>query len=208
LFLEAELPRLTVPRELEVLEIGCGSGSMAFRLSRLGYSGRYCGIDINDRFRCDHPGNFPFAVSHVVVDAHAYAPPRAVDLLISVSTLEHIPHDGVLIRRLASLFNPGGVEVHVVPSGPSLAVYLWHGFRQYTPAALAAKFGHPIEIVRLGGVASYLVHLVFITVPDMIFYRSLRKTLPGLYRALLLGSLRLDALLPFLPTAYAVIRRH
>jgi len=208
LFVEAELPRLTVPRELEVLEIGCGSGSMAFRLSRLGFSGRYCGIDINNRFRCDYPDNFPFVVSHVVVDAHAYAPPRAVDLLISVSTLEHIPHDSVLIRRLASLFNPGGVEVHVVPSGSSLAVYLWHGFRQYTPAALAAKFGCDIEIVRLGGLASYFLHLAFITVPDIIFHRSLRRASPTLYRALLLGSLRLDALLPFLPTAYAVIRRH
>jgi hypothetical protein len=181
---------------------------MAFRLARLGFSGRYRGIDIKDRFRRDHPKNFPFAVSHVVSDAHTFRPPRPVDLLISVSTLEHIPHDSVLIRRLASLCNPGGLEVHVVPSGPSLALYLWHGFRQYTPAALAARFGPDVEIVRLGGLTSYLLHFSFVTVPDMIVHRSLRKTLPRLYRALLLASLRLDALVPIFPTAYAVIRRH
>lgn len=208
LFIEAELPQLSAPRELDVAEIGCGSGSMAYRLARLGFRGRYIGVDITDRFKRDHPNDFPFAVAYMLADAHTFAPPRAIDLMISVSALEHIPNDAALIRRMATLFNPGGLEVHVVPSGASLAVYLWHGFRQYTPTALAAKFGPNIEIVRLGGLGSYVLHFAFITLPDLIVRRSLRKAAPGLYRMLLLGALRLDALLPVFPTAYAVIRRH
>jgi 2-polyprenyl-3-methyl-5-hydroxy-6-metoxy-1,4-benzoquinol methylase len=208
LLFEAQLPRLISPRELRVIEIGCGSGSMVHRLARLGYRGRYTGVDINDRFRRDHPAGFPFAIAYHQIDAHAFAPSDTIDLMLSVSTLEHIPHDTALIQRLPSMFNPGGVEVHVVPSGASLMVYLWHGFRQYTPATLVMKFGREIELIRLGGLGSYLLHLVFITIPDLFFRRSWRKRAPRLYRKLLLGALRIDRLLPFFPLAYVVIRRH
>jgi 2-polyprenyl-3-methyl-5-hydroxy-6-metoxy-1,4-benzoquinol methylase len=208
LFIEIELPRLSPPRELKVVEIGCGSGSMVYRLARLGYCGRYTGVDITDRFRRDHPRDFPFTVSYEVGDAHAFTPAGPVDLLISVSTLEHIPDDAALIRKLGSQFGPDALELHVVPSGASLAVYLWHGYRQYTPAALAAKFGPDIKIVRLGGLGSYILHFLFITVPDLIIRRSARRAAPGLYRALQLWALRVDVLLPICPTAYAAIRRH
>jgi SAM-dependent methyltransferase len=208
LFLEAELPRLTPPRPLNVLEIGCGSGSMAYRLARIGYRGTYTGIDINDRFRRDHPADFPFVVTFIQGDAHRFAPAAKGDLMVSVSTLEHIPDDAALIDRLASLFAPGGVEVHVIPSGASLMIYLWHGFRQYTPRTLVEKFGPKVEIVRLGGLGSYMLHFLFITISDLILRRSWRKGAPRLYRSLLIGALRLDRVLPFFPSSYAVIRRH
>jgi SAM-dependent methyltransferase len=208
LFLEAELPRMSPPRALNVLEIGCGSGSMAYRLARIGYRGTYTGIDVNDRFRRDHPAGFPFVVTFIQGDAHGFTPAAKGDLMVSVSTLEHIPADAALIDRLATLFAPGGVEVHVVPSGASLLIYLWHGFRQYTPGTLVAKFGPESEIVRLGGLGSYLLHFLFITIPDLILRRSWRKHAPNLYHAMLIAALRLDRILPFFPSAYAVIRRH
>ena len=128
--------------------------------------------------------------------------------MISVSALEHIPSDTALISRLPSLFNQGGLEAHVVPSGPSLLTYLWHGYRQYTPATLAEKFGPRIEIVRLGGLGSYLLHFLYITIPELIFGRSLRKAAPRLYSYLLRAALKVDVVSPIMPIAYAVIRRH
>ncbi len=208
LFLESELPRLSPPRELNVLEVGCGSGSMAYRLARIGYRGTYTGIDINNRFRRDHPADFPFSVTFIQGDAHGFAPAAKGDLMVSVSTLEHIPADAVLIDRLATLFAPGAVEVHVVPSGASLLIYLWHGFRQYTPRTLVEKFGRKVEIVRLGGLGSYLLHFCFITISDLILRRSLRKHAPKFYRAMVIAALRLDRVFPLFPSAYAVIRRH
>jgi SAM-dependent methyltransferase len=208
LFIESKLPRLTQPRELNVIEIGCGSGSMAYRLAELGYRGRYTGIDISDRFRRDHPPGFPFAVTYIQGDAHNVALPDNADLMVSVSTLEHIPQDTALIERLPALFRTGGVEVHVVPSGASLALYLWHGFRQYTAANLVAKFGPHIEVMRIGGLGSYLLHFGFITIPDLIVGGSWRKRAPQLYRRVLLVALRVDRVLPFFPSAYVVIRRH
>ena len=208
LFIEAELPKLLAPGHIEALEIGCGAGTMAFRLAQLGYGGRYTGVDIHDRFRRDHPPAFPFEVEYRLMDAHVFEPARPVNLLFSNSTLEHVPEDGALIEHLSRFFAPGGVELHVVPSGASLASYLWHGFRQYTPAALAARFGADIEIVRIGGFASFVLHIVFITGPEILLGRSLRKAAPAIYRTCLRGALRLDRIMPFCPTAYAAVRRH
>ena len=100
------------------------------------------------------------------------------------------------------------LEVHVLPSGASLATYLWHGYRQYTPVMLAERFGDDIEIVRLGGLGSYLLHGLFITGPEMLLHRSLRKAMPRIYLALLRTALRIDRVIPVCPNAYAVIRRH
>jgi len=181
---------------------------MAYRLARIGYSGSYTGIDIDDRFRRDHPPDFPFAVAFVQGDAHSFAPDVKVDLMVSVSTLEHIHSDAILIERLPALFAPGGVEVHVVPSGASLLIYLWHGFRQYTPRSIVEKFGPTVEIVRLGGLGSYLLHFLFITIPDLILRRPWRKQAPRLYHAMLMTALRVDRVFPIFPSAYVVIRRY
>jgi SAM-dependent methyltransferase len=208
LFLEAELPRLSPPRQLDVIEIGCGSGSMAARIAGFGYGGTYLGIDIQDRFRRDQPLAFAFEAAFQQTDAHAFSPPQRYDLMLSSSALEHIPDDTVLIRRLPSFMKPGGLEVHVLPSGASLATYLWHGYRQYTPVMLAERFGDDIEIVRLGGLGSYLLHGLFITGPEMLLHRSLRKAMPRIYLALLRAALRIDRVIPVCPNAYAVIRRH
>lgn len=207
-FIATELPRLMPPRQIEVLEIGCGSGSMAPRLAGIGYSGHYTGVDIQDRFRREQFAGIPFTFDHLLMDAHALAPARPADLLISVSALEHIPNDRDLIRRFPQFVRAGGLELHMVPSGPGLATYLWHGYRQYTPAALAERFGGGVGIVRIGGFGSFLLHLFFITVPEMLLRRSLRRAAPGLYRSLLRAAWRVDRVLPVLPTAYAVVRRH
>ncbi len=208
LFIDSELPKLLPPRKLEVLEIGCGAGAMAERLAALGYSGVYTGVDIQDYFRRERPDNFPFAVEFYQIDAHEFTPARPVDLMVSVSTLEHIPSDAKLIGRFAGFFNPGGLEVHVIPAGASLLPYLWHGFRQYTPESLAARFGTRIDIVKIGGFGSLLLHFLVITGPEMFLRRSARKQLPGVYAAMMRWALRIDRLLPVCPTAYAVIRRH
>lgn len=207
-FIDSELPKLLPPRKLEVLEVGCGAGAMADRLTALGYSGVYTGVDIQDYFRRARPSDFPFAVDFRHIDAHQFSPARPIDLMVSVSTLEHIPSDIKLIKRFPGFFNRGGLEVHVVPAGSSLLPYLWHGFRQYTPMSLAVRFGSHIDIVKIGGLGSLLLHSLIITGPEMFLRRSLRNVSPGVYAALMRLALRIDRVLPVCPTAYAIIRRH
>jgi 2-polyprenyl-3-methyl-5-hydroxy-6-metoxy-1,4-benzoquinol methylase len=207
-FIDTELPKLIPPRRLDVLEVGCGAGAMADRLAALSYSGTYTGVDIQDYFKRGRPEGFPFAIEFHKADAHVFSPAKPIDLMVSVSTLEHIPHDTQLIGRFPAFFNPGGLEVHVVPAGSSLLPYLWHGFRQYTPAKLAARFGPDVELVKIGGLGSLLLHTIVITAPEMFLRRSPRKVFPGVYAGMMRAALHIDRLLPVCPTAYAVIRRH
>jgi SAM-dependent methyltransferase len=209
LLIETELPKLLPPQSIEVLEVGCGSGSMATRLAKLGYDGRYTGIDIQDRFQRDIPAGFPFIKDFSAIDAHAVVPTKSLNLLMSVSALEHIADDRALISKFPSWMGPSGIEFHIVPSGPSLVVYLLHGFRQYTPKKLSDRFGTDrVRLIRIGGAASFLLHACVITLPENVFGYSLRKAFPAAYRSLMRFALRVDQLLPYFPTAYAVIRRN
>lgn len=204
-FIATELPRLLpTDRPIEVLEIGCGSGSMAARLEKLGYNGAYAGVDIRDRFR---PTARAFSQTFVCGDAHDIMPRKAIDLMISVSALEHIPRDAELIHRLSRHMGAGGVQLHFVPARAGLITYLWHGYRQYSPSDLAERFGAQAEIIRLGGFASFVLHLVLIA-PEMLFGRFVRARAPALYAMLLRAALTADRALPVCPTAYAVIKRH
>jgi SAM-dependent methyltransferase len=206
LFIKTKLPRLFPPAPIEMLEVGCGSGSMMRRLASLGYSGQYTGLDIGDRFLREH--GTPFAATFVHGDAHLYQPAQPVDFLFSFSALEHIDRDDVLIARLSAHVRPGGAELHIVPAAAGLFVYLWHGYRQYTPADILARFGDRAEIYRLGGLGSLLVHWAAITVPEILLGVSLRRNAPIAYARLVLAGFAVDRVLPVCPSALAVFRRH
>jgi SAM-dependent methyltransferase len=205
LFLATELPCVLPPvRPISVVEIGCGSGSMASRLEGLGYGGSYLGIDIENRFISSRG---TLARTFLQADAHDLVPQHPIDLLISVSALEHIARDTDLVRRLSGHMAPGGVQLHFVPAPAALLAYLWHGYRQYSPVDISERFGPSTRIVRLGGVGTTLLHLLAIT-PEIFVGRFVRARSARLYAVLLRGALALDRLLPFFPTAYAVVRRH
>jgi SAM-dependent methyltransferase len=204
--LAEELTRLlsrSVP--LEVVEIGCGTGAMPARLAALGFHGRYTGIDIADRFvRRPSPS---FAVTFRQVDAHGFAPDAPADLVISVSVLEHVERDVALLAHIGAWTKPGGVELHVVPAGAALLAYLWHGYRQYSIAALRRKFGADARIIALGGLGTLLVHIVFITLPELVLRSNLRARAPDLYARALRAGIVLDRLVAIGATAHLVIRQ-
>ncbi len=206
LFIKDRLPGLLPPGPIEMLEIGCGSGSMMQRLAGLGYSGTYVGVDVGDRFLRQH--GTPFAATFVQSDAHLYEPAHPVTLLFSFSALEHIDRDDALIARLSGWVDPDGIELHIVPAAAGLFVYLWHGYRQYTPADLVARFGHDVEIFRLGGAGSFLVHLAAITLPEILLGLSLRRRAPNVYARLVLAGFAMDRILPVCPSALIVFKRH
>ena len=204
-FLRECLANMVPKGRLNIVEIGCGSGFMSRRMSDLGISGSYLGLDIGNRFVAADTPNI--TVQFQEGDAHEFvADAKSVDLLFSFSALEHIPRDVSLIRKYEAFMRPGGVEVHIVPAGASLFAYLWHGFRQYTPVMIEERFPTG-KLVRLGGLGSLLLHMTVIT-PEMAFGRFFRDHFLRTYQALLRGALRVDRLLPVCPTSFVVIRRH
>jgi 2-polyprenyl-3-methyl-5-hydroxy-6-metoxy-1,4-benzoquinol methylase len=202
-FIYGRLPTMLPLGKVRVLEIGCGSGSLMHILAEIGYSGQYVGVDIDDRF--DHTAQSGFEKTFVHTDVNRFKPEGKFDLVISVSSLEHIPNDHQITKRLAGFVGSGGLQLHFVPSSWGLPVYLWHGYRQYTAFSLAERFDpQETSFFAMGGGASFLLHFLFITVGEMLLRLRLRQRLPRLYGHLLDGCLQLDQLVPLCATMCAV----
>lgn len=203
-FIRTALPSLLPPRPLRILDIGCGSGRLAALMASAGLTGAYTGVDVYDRFNLEPvPG---MAKQLVLGDAAVVTLPGPFDLAISVSALEHIPDDRLLLGRLADQLEPSGIHVHVVPSGTSLFLFLWHGLRQYTRRSIADRLGQPpARLFGLGGIGSLLVHFAWVTVPENLFRLPLRQRLPLVYKACRSAGFAIDRVLPFLPTMYVVV---
>lgn len=208
LFLKTELPRLQPRRRLRVLDVGCGSGRMRDVLAAAGFEGHYVGVDVDDRFVGDDKGDGPFTAEFVHGDAGTVSLDGSFDLILSVSALEHVADDAQLIERLRSLLAPEGLQLHLVPSPWSLFAYLWHGYRQYGARAISRRFTtDATEVHALGGLPGLLVHVVWITVGEMLLRLPLRKRAPEAYRRIAHAAVRLDHWLPICPPTYAIVER-
>ena len=206
-FIRLQLPKLMPPREIDVLDIGCGSGRTCSLLAQSGYRGRYTGVDQDDRFDAARWAAHGFEMRFTQGDIHTVPIDGPFDLIISISVLEHVADDIRLIPRLDSLLSPDGVQLHVVPAPAGLFVYLWHGYRQYSARALAERFGtESTTAYALGGGASFALHLVLITLPEILVRTGVRQRWPRAYGRLLALCLKLDRWIPMLPSLYAVYR--
>lgn len=207
-FIKKHLPSLMTRREISVLDVGCGSGRTSGLLAAAGFSGRYVGVDVDNRFSPDLLPDETFEFRFIHGDAHDLEGEGPFDLIISISALEHVDNDIALISHLGTMQASGGLQVHFVPAPAGLLVYLWHGYRQYSLAAIADGFGTAgVDVYRLGGFLSFALHFLAITGPEILFSVSLRKRWPKLYHALLAWSLRHDRWVPFFPVCHVVCRR-
>jgi len=206
-FIRRELPRLHPTTEVSVLDVGCGSGRLADLLAGAGYRGRYTGVDMTDRFGVEELAAGPFQTRFVAGDAHSVPLDGPFDLILSVSALEHIEDDGALVKRLDRMLAAGGAQIHLVPAPAALLIYLWHGYRQYSTKAIAERFGtRGVRVYGLGGGATWLLHFLSITVPEVICRVSMRRAMPRLYASLLRLALQFDHLFPAFPLGYAVVK--
>lgn len=205
-FLKVRLPGLFPTGSVKVLEIGCGSGRLCGQLAQIGYSGCYLGVDIGDRF--DPTPVAGFIKQFRQADALVFDPETEhYDLVISVSALEHISDDRILIDRIPRWLSGTGLELHFVPSGWGLLVYLWHGWRQYPLKAIGVRFGSGTTAVAMGGLTTTVLHVIWITLGEMLLPLAARRRWPRLYERMLNRALKWDGFLPWCPTMYAVIRR-
>lgn len=136
-----------LPAPADILDAGCGNGSLGLRLAQAGY--RVTGIDL----AILQAGRALQKARHVagqfrVVNGSLTALPFA-DASVSGATsgevLEHIPEDGAAIREIGRVLKPGAPLVATVPFDPTKWDDSddWHGHvRRYTKADFARLLDH------------------------------------------------------------------
>ncbi|NQX88405.1 MAG: class I SAM-dependent methyltransferase [Halioglobus sp.] len=133
------LSGLRLPRDADILEIGCGTGGNLLMLSRFG---NVCGMEM-------HEESAGYAMKNSVADVRTGSLPYQVpfskkfDLICLLDVLEHIEEDESAVGALKDLLKPGGRVVITVPA------YQWmfgrhdkmlHHFRRYSRKNLCALF--------------------------------------------------------------------
>lgn len=93
-----------------VLDVGCGDGFLAARLSHRVSHVTALDIDqpVLDRAQARFP-DVPVTWLQGDVLADVHTPPGGFDAVVSNATLHHFPDTRIGLRRLSSLVNPGGV---------------------------------------------------------------------------------------------------
>jgi SAM-dependent methyltransferase len=215
------LPWEAMERELgglRVLDLGCGSGKYAQHFQK--WSGgriiQYTGLDQRAHPRWAELSTNNPSINFVVGDIERLGRhiPADTTLIVSQSAIEHVGDDARCfdaLHEFAAAANRPLAQVHLMPSAACLSLYLWHGYRQYTPRTLSSLSrpfaGADRTIVRLGGAACNRLHWQYVTWPLLIRrIGDLRDQRPAEYRRALEDAVVEDMRSPHpSPSFYALI---
>ena len=164
-FVAAHLPR---SGELQVLDAGCGQGTQALRLARLGH--RVDGVDpdqqMMDAFEAALTVEQPATRARIrlvrgrVEDLPALLEPASYDVALCHGVLMYVPDPAPLVRALAAMVAPGGIVSLLARNQAGIAVRAGH--RGSWADALAALKGDAVYENELGETARAD------TVPDLV----------------------------------------
>lgn len=202
-FICEELPRLLPRATISVLDIGAGSGYVRDLLFKAGYGGEYTGIDIK-RHRNFTEAHQAFQSKLLKISAENFTPSCFYDLIISVTALEHMENDKKIFLQSASWLKQQGVLLFVVPSFWALFTYLLHGYRQYNPKKIKKiTAGKNTRIYGFGGIGTFLLHLLLITLPERLAFSFFRSR--SWYPSMVSAGLSIDRYFPWPASMYAIV---
>ncbi len=152
-----------------ILDVGCGRGHYASFLRERGLTGNYLGIDVqarDDWHRFAGPQEGLAVTFQEGMVETVNLPNAHFDFVFSSSALEHIADDTAAAERIHAATRPGGLGLHLVPAPASILLYGYHGWRRYDADTLRVLFEavgfEVLGIERLGGLPSFLLHLLWI----------------------------------------------
>ncbi len=104
--------------KMKILDFGCGSGDLVARFRRAGYLAH--GVDLDDSFAENLSQTDPAGDVFRVIESNPYRIPfedRSFDVVVSDEVFEHVQDYGQALAELRRVMRPGGVALHVFPSG-------------------------------------------------------------------------------------------
>jgi 2-polyprenyl-3-methyl-5-hydroxy-6-metoxy-1,4-benzoquinol methylase len=204
-FLTAELLDIIPIKYVSLLDIGCGSGYVRKILADAGFAGEYTGVDLykHKNFESFNSNSFKsILIESRIEDLNVS---KRFDFIISITALEHIENDALTISKCSHLLKKDGIQMHIVPSSWSKILYIRHGYRQYDPKRIKMLFRDKIyKVYKLGGLFSFFLHLIFITIPVFILKTDKMRDL-CFYPNLIEICNKLDGYFPICPALYVII---
>ena len=108
-----------LPRDLKVLDMGCGTGALLITLKRLGYRAYGADIDAHSLDVCrawlGGHGHALDSVSAIDERNRTAFGDASFDLIVSNQTVEHVEDLAIFAAECARLTRPGGWNVHSLP---------------------------------------------------------------------------------------------
>jgi SAM-dependent methyltransferase len=204
-FLNSELPKIVPIKNINLLDVGCGSGYVRKILADTGFTGEYTGVDLckHDDFESFDSDSFESNLIESKIEDLNLS--KKFDFIVSITALEHIENDVRTVLKCGSLLEDEGTQMHIVPTSWSRVLYLRHGYRQYDLKRIGLLFRDRVsKIYKLGGLFSFLLHTIFITIPVFIFKTDRMRDL-SFYPRLIEICNKLDRCLPVCPALYVII---
>ncbi len=164
-----------VNSNLEILDVGCGTGVLTGELERYG---RASGIDFSYKAveYCKERG-----LKNVVQGVGEKLPynDNQFDVVLVLDVLEHIEDDKKAIKELHRVLKPDGILISFVPA----FMILWgitdevsQHFRRYTKSELVSKLKESdFKIIR----STYFNTFLF---PPILFVRLISRLIPNKYK--------------------------
>jgi len=204
-FLTSELLNIIPIKYVSLLDIGCGSGYVRKILADAGFAGEYAGVDLykHDNFDKFNSSSFESILIESRIEDLKIS--KRFDFIISITALEHIENDILTISKCSHLLKNEGIQMHIVPSSWSKFLYIRHGYRQYDQKRIKMLFRDRIsKVYKLGGLFSFFLHLIFITIPVFILKNDRMRDL-CFYPSLIEICNKLDGCFPICPALYVII---
>lgn len=150
--LDNYLTRLALPRSVQVLEIGCGTGAVLRHMARReDFSGKAVGVDqcqpfITSAQRFAHDENLDEYIEFRLGDVHKLEfSDASFDAVIAHTVLSHVTDPEAVLREMARVVRPGG-RVVIFDGDYASLTYAYHDFdlgREMDRALATATFNNP-----------------------------------------------------------------
>ena len=166
-----QIRRLRLPRSVEILDAGCGSGRNMLEFAQLG---TVSGIDISPHSVALATARGVGTVIHGSITEMPFWHGR-FDFVTCMDVLEHIEDDGLALRELRAVMREGGALLVTVPAYPSLwcehDVLNGH-YRRYTRRSLSGL------AVAAGWEIVHWTYFTSLVLPFVAADRRLRRRRP------------------------------
>jgi SAM-dependent methyltransferase len=110
-----------LPNDIDILDVGCGSGRLLRSLRSLGFTGRLIGLDTF----LEQDQTFEDQVEIRNAELSCFADAKGFDLISLMHTFEHVAKQIESLNDIRRLLKPGGLCVISIPIAGSAQ---WHKF--------------------------------------------------------------------------------